>query len=629
MNLISIVASKHPVASVMVFKSSQAEVTRYFDVDLKRGRNKITISKLPTTIEKEYIRVSMIQKESSNTSLDKSHVNYLSDIVCSPADDPGYDPTRYTLRALELKRSGLESEKRLLDAQAEVMVSYARSLTGEHASLNDIDNFLSTFGERGRKNINEVRDHAFGLILVLKIEEQIATIDEQINEALRKKKLMKGTLNTEVVAVAVADGDMTVQFQLIYIVSNAVWSPNYRLHAVTGEDGKPSRRVALHYQASVKQATGEDWADALLMLSTVATDTLVKKIPRLEPVKAITMPVLQPVHHYQPPIIIQRSRSPSNSPLRRCSRSRSPSTTGGRSPSRNDFTRFRVEPDFTNSQKYTAEDDIIALSDDEPWDTVSKHRGRKILPIPTVTQTPMTLTYTVRGNSDIPSDGKEHVVTIVTLDFEADVEYISVPRLDPRVFLQCQVKNTSEYRLLPGPVNVIMDKSYVSRTRLPDVNRNETFDFTLGDDPSIIVLYERSSKVTKEGTKAFADPLDIMTYTTTITAHNTHRFAIENIIVRDAVPTSADNQRIKVVLQKPQALIEAKEGVFVEAKESRGDDEAKELMVKWEKEQDGLYEYKWRINAEDKVKFESVFDVKAPSDTKYSLSNFAIQGKTA
>ncbi|KAF7773153.1 hypothetical protein Agabi119p4_5320 [Agaricus bisporus var. burnettii] len=610
MNLISIVASKHPVASVMVFKSSQAEVTRYFDVDLKRGRNKITISKLPTTIEKESIRISMIEKESSNTPLEKSRLNYLSDIVCSPADDPGYDPTRYTLRALELKRSGLESEKRLLDAQAEVMVSYARSLTGEHASLNDIDNFLSTFGERGRKNINEV----------LKIEEQIATIDEQINEALRKKKLMKGTLNTEVAAVAVADGDMTVQFQLIYIVSNAVWSPNYRLHAVTGEDGKPSRRVALHYQASVKQATGEDWADASLMLSTVATDTLVKKIPRLEPVKAITIvPVSSPSLISQPPLMCRPSSS----------RYRSPSTTGGRNPSGNDLTHFRVEPDFTNSQKHTAEDDIIALSDDEPWDTVSKNRGRKILPIPKVTQTPMTLTYTVRGNSDIPSDGKEHVVTIVTLDFEADVEYISVPRLDPRVFLQCQVKNTSEYRLLPGPVNVIMDKSYVSRTRLPDVNRNETFDFTLGDDPSIIVLYERSSKVTKEGTKAFADPLDITTYTTTITAHNTHRFAIENIIVRDAVPTSADNHRIKVVLQKPQALIEAKEGVFVEANESRGDDEAKDLMVKWEKEQDGLYEYKWRINAEDKVKFETVFDVKAPSDTKYSLSNFAIQGKTA
>jgi hypothetical protein len=76
-------------------------------------------------------------------------------------------------------------------------------------------------------------------------------------------------------------------------------------------------------------------------------------------------------------------------------------------------------------------------------------------------------------------------------------------------------------------------------------------------------------------------------------------------------------------------LIGAEEGVFVPAEGSRGDSESGELVVKWEKEQDGLYEYKWRINAEDKIKFETVFDVKAPSDTKYTLSNFTIQGKMA
>jgi hypothetical protein len=31
---------------------------------------------------------------------------------------------------------------------------------------------------------------------------------------------------------------------------------------------------------------------------------------------------------------------------------------------------------------------------------------------------------------------------------------------------QCEVTNTSEYRLLPGPVNVFMDDSSVSRTQI-------------------------------------------------------------------------------------------------------------------------------------------------------------------
>lgn len=32
--------------------------------------------------------------------------------------------------------------------------------------------------------------------------------------------------------------------------------------------------------------------------------------------------------------------------------------------------------------------------------------------------------------------------------------------------VQCEVKNTSEYRLLPGPVSVFLDDSYVSKTTI-------------------------------------------------------------------------------------------------------------------------------------------------------------------
>jgi hypothetical protein len=118
-------------------------------------------------MEKESVRISVIERESSRSSQDETPLVYLSDIVCSPADNPGDDPIRRTIRTLELKRSGLESEKRLWDTEAEVMVSYARSLTSQHASLTDIDDFLSTFGGRGWKNINTVRYYVIFLTVGL------------------------------------------------------------------------------------------------------------------------------------------------------------------------------------------------------------------------------------------------------------------------------------------------------------------------------------------------------------------------------------------------------------------------------------------------------------------------------
>lgn len=159
-----------------------------------------------------------------------------------------------------------------------------------------------------------------------------------------------------------------------------------------------------------------------------------------------------------------------------------------------------------------------------------------------------------------------------------------------------------------------------------DIKRNETFTFALGDDPSIVISYERVSKSTKEGTHTYAEPVDVATYTTTITTHNTHPFPIENLIVRDAVPITGDDQRVKVLLRKPLELVEATEDVFVGVKGggtrvSEKDEKEREcLKVKWRKEEDGLYEYLCGVGADGTAKLETVFEVKAPGDLKYSFS---------
>lgn len=100
---------------------------------------------------------------------------------------------------------------------------------------------------------------------------------------------------------------------------------------------------------------------------------------------------------------------------------------------------FNSEP--TAASRLSPPDDgIITLSDEdsdaEPGEGDAEDEG----PVKVVTQTPMALTYTVRGKSSIPSDGREHVVTIAVLSFETDVEYVSVPRVDPRVYLQVSVR---------------------------------------------------------------------------------------------------------------------------------------------------------------------------------------------
>ena len=57
-------------------------------------------------------------------------------------------------------------------------------------------------------------------------------------------------------------------------------------------------------------------------------------------------------------------------------------------------------------------------------------------PITVASETPMSISFSVHGESTIPSDGVEHQVSVAVLPFQAKVSYISIPCIDPRVFLQ-------------------------------------------------------------------------------------------------------------------------------------------------------------------------------------------------
>ena len=52
-----------------------------------------------------------------------------------------------------------------------------------------------------------------------------------------------------------------------------------------------------------------------------------------------------------------------------------------------------------------------------------------------VSETPVAVSFLVHGESTIPSDGIEHQVSVAELPFSAHISYITIPRIDPRIFL--------------------------------------------------------------------------------------------------------------------------------------------------------------------------------------------------
>jgi hypothetical protein len=130
-------------------------------------------------------------------------------------------------------------------------------------------------------------------------------------------------------------------------------------------------------------------------------------------------------------------------------------------------------------------------------------------------------------------------------------------------------------------------------------------------------MYWRSSRTVKSAAGTFAEVTNTTTYTTKITIHNKHAFAISDLVVREVVPMS-DDRRVKVILRKPEGLADAKDGDVVMDLKKDG------LRMNWEKtvdgkggEKEGMFAWTWQVESGAQIKLEAEWEVKAPADINW------------
>ncbi|KAH0585650.1 hypothetical protein H2248_008872 [Termitomyces sp. 'cryptogamus'] len=615
-------AADDTIKSVTIFKSSKAEVVRQFSLNLKAGQTKVEISGLSESIDTQSVRVSGLEQAR------------LYDVVCTigGGKDMSYVPDSPSeiIRLLQVKKHALESEKRVREHEADLLMNYAKTLSGEHVLPTQMNTFLESFVEQGRKNIKDIAE----------LDEKIIALGRRIERETEKGVAKKGSVQGEAIIILGTDNPSVVDLKLTYVVGNVSWTPTYELHA-KAENGKPLSTVALHYRARVSQSTGEDWTNVSLTLST-NSDTIAKRIPQLMPVKLRPRSIFSPgrslfgkesVGNQQQPFfrsdggngggsLFGQPNTLSN-PLLPTPQAIQPQPLlkplFGASSSSGITTAFGVSTATPTGGLFGAQiqNAYLPPKAEEVLEKTSPAEIRTE-PMTSVSETPVAVSFSITGKSTIPSDGIEHQVSVAILPFEAEISYVVIPRIESSVYLQCQVKNSSEYKLLAGPVSVIFDDRYVSRTSISDVNAGENFKCTLGSDVAMKVTYTRTAHTVKSQAGHFTEARNTTTYTSVITIYNKHDFALSDVVVRDAVPM-VDDKRAKVILRKPEGLADTKDGE--EATVYRADQEVGK--VAWEKpvdgkeeEEEGKGKFTWKVNIEAKneITLESQWDLKAPAD---------------
>ncbi|KAK1226625.1 hypothetical protein PQX77_010396 [Marasmius sp. AFHP31] len=334
------------------------------------------------------------------------------------------------------------------------------------------------------------------------LKKELESLEEKIQE--ERKKVAPQThldLGYRVSIGVVAQSETDVELVLIYAVSSASWKAAYDVRVDTSGKENP---VKLIYKAVIQNLTREAWDNVPLTLET-ANPTFGVNLPTLD------QWTLTP---YRPMLKARRAVASAGVYF---SRSRS-------------ISHETYDPTIEDSYR-------------GPEYAAMEHLTTEV-----TSKGSFSATFRVPGLVTIPADDGEHTFTIVELDLDAAMTWYVVPKLDTRVHLKAKVKNDSEYALLAGNASVYVDGSFISKSDVPAVSPQESFDCPLGLDQAVRITYHPVSK--KATTTGFYSKSATQVYIQRVTVHNTKTIPVSFIKIVDQIPVSEDSS-INVKLVNP------------------------------------------------------------------------------
>jgi uncharacterized protein (TIGR02231 family) len=330
--------------------------------------------------------------------------------------------------------------------------------------------------------------------------EKIAATEAQLNELRGRQPARRATKTVTVRLAAVAAGKL--ELSLAYALPGASWAPAYdaRLRS-------ERRQVRLDAFGLVRNATGEDWTDVALTLST-ARPGLGGAAPEIAP---WYVDVSQPVAYGMLSDGMMNLE-------RKAVRAKA---TLAAAPAAMSAMAYDAAP---------AEQEVAATFAAAEVASAATSASFKIA-------TPVTLA----------SDNTPQRVPLGGADLAAVLRYQATPKLQETAFLAAAVTNTGDLPFLGGALNVFLDDTFVATSRLATTMPGEKFTLQLGADEGIALKRKIVARFTED--TGFTSRSRRTTYDILLTVTNNKRSA-ERIVLTDALPVARD-EKIVVKLLAP------------------------------------------------------------------------------
>lgn len=257
-----LVQAPGPIEQVIVF-SDRAEVTRKATTPCSGKTREVTFEGLPTTMDSRTLRAHADQPAS---------IEGLTHRVVALLES--LDERR---AKLDKERDGLLDDMKALQDEAAELAERAENARGYGTYLRGIlsEDLRNTkpsmpMWKQGleflaKEDLGSRQD-------ILQKNIQVRTLARRLEQVERALSTLHSSPSSEAVAVTVAvrcSGANQAAVHLSYVLPGATWHPEYDVRFFANDkSGLGKGSVALTVSAVVQQATGEDWEDVKLILST-------------------------------------------------------------------------------------------------------------------------------------------------------------------------------------------------------------------------------------------------------------------------------------------------------------------------------------------------------------------------
>lgn len=526
--------------SAIVYRSG-AELFHSAKVTLAQGNNEFIIDGISNKIEVNSVRITADNNQLTIMSVEFGR-NFLRATDDSPELKKIKDSIERNADELALVQANITTTKEL-----QSVLAANKSIAGSQNGVSVQE--LTKMMEYYRSKATELQKELFTL---KDKENKLKLIElrllEQLKEEEQKNVSTSGQLSFQAFSPMAGTYTLTVS----YITPLAAWNPSYdlRVENIT----KP---VNIGFKAKITQTSGIDWKNVKLVLAT-SMPNMNATAPELKS-WMLSFPQLNAVRNSMSGFTNMLSgtlagvTAGSNAELQEVVvRGYGKRKDGSEDEQQTPDPVYVLNGNIITREQYNqinkqAIKSVTVLKEDKASAIYGSRAAGGAIVVDlkkgmedyvNETDNQLNVTYEIDLPYDVPTNGKEQVVSLKEKLAPATYKYFAAPVKDKDAYLLGCIGGWESLQLLPGEANIIFEGTYVGKTFINPGSTSDTLNLTLGKDRRVVITRE---KLKDFSSVKFLGAKKLQTFTYEITVKNNKKEAIQ-LQVKDLFPIPTDKE---------------------------------------------------------------------------------------